>query len=321
MKIKSFIRSISSKTQVRIAKACASLFPSIVLFFFLSTPASARDVTLGWDAVQGVLGYKVYYKPGTSGGRKLGNYRGKGALEGDSPITMPLSLDENPDPYEVEFTLHGLPDNKKYVFVVTAYDNTGLESSGSREIQALGPGDIPYPYNADYNSGWRVTAGNLEGFTVFYHDSNVIIPTLGSSGDIPALRQTVAGVNGVGVPLNLQPSGTNFSPPVTLLIPCPGYSDVSSLDIYYYDESRGQWFLAHDADDPNVVQPDAVGWLVPGSRVNNNTGNPPTIEIQVYHFSGVQAGTLASASASSGGVVEGGSAGGGCFISALRGGN
>jgi hypothetical protein len=291
----------------------------IALCFCFVTPVYSLDVTLAWDQDPSASGYNVYYKPGDAGGRILQNYNGKGAIEGDSPITMPLSLDENPDAYEVEFTLHGLEDNKRYVFVVTAFNNTGLESSGSREIQILDPGDIPAPYNINYNRGWRITAGNVQGFTVFYHDSNVIIPTLGSSGDIPALRQTIAGIQGVGVPLNLQPSGTHFSPPVTLLIPCPGYSDASTLGIYYYDDIRRQWFLADDPDDPGTVQPDAVGWLVPGSRVNHNAGNPSTIEIQVYHFSGVQAGTFASASASSGSVAAGGGSGGGggCFISAL----
>ena len=68
--------------------------------------------------------------------------------------------------------------------------------------------------------------------------------------------------------------------------------------------------LANDADDPGTVLPDAAGWLVPGSRVNHNGGTPSTIEIQVYHFSGVQAGTLSTASASD----SSGGGGGGCFI-------
>jgi hypothetical protein len=291
----------------------------IALFSCFATPVYSLDISLSWDQDPGAAGYKIYYKPGDAGGRILQNYNGKGAIEGDSPITMPQSLDENSDPHDVEFTLHGLDDSKRYVFVVTAFNDSGLESSGSREIQALGPGDIPYPYNASYNRGWRITAGELAGFTVFYHDSNVIIPTLGSSGDIPALRQTIAGVQGVGVPLNLQPSGTHFSPPVTLLIPCPGYSDASILSIYYYDDTRGQWFLADDPDDPGTVQPDAVGWLVPGSRVNHNGGNPSTIEIQVYHFSGVQAGAAAGSQPVSSSVAPsgGGGGGGGCFISAI----
>ena len=294
----------------------------LALIFCFVGKARGKDVTLAWDQDPRAAGYNIYYKPGNGGGRKLANYNGKGAVEGDSPIAMPLSLDENPDPDEVEFTLHGLDDNKKYVFVVTAYDNAGLESSGSREIQILGPGDIPAPYNQDYNGGWRITVGDLQGFTVFYHDRNVIVPTLGSSSDIPALRQTIAGVRSVGEALNLQPSGTHFSPPVTLLIPCPGYTDAGRLDIYYYDDNRGEWFLAHDADDdPDVVQPDAVGWLVQGSRVTHNNGNPSTIEIQVHHFSGVQAAAVAppgSTPTSATSALSSGGGGGGCFISALQ---
>jgi hypothetical protein len=50
--------------------------------------------------------------------------------------------------------------------------------------------------------------------------------------------------------------------------------------------------------------------MVPGSRVNHNETDPATIEIQVYHFSGAQAGAL------SGGGGGGGAGGGGCFITA-----
>ena len=298
----------------------------IALFFCFVSPVYALDVTLGWDQDPTAAGYKIYYKPGDAGGRILENYNGKGATEGDSPIIMPRSLDENSDPRDVEFTLHNLEDNKPYVFVVTAYNDEGLESSGSREIQILDPDEIPVPYNMDYNSGWRITAGDLQGFTVYYHDSDGIVPTLGPTDDIPALRRSIADVQGVGAPLNLQPSGSHFSQPVTLLIPCPGYSDVSGLDVYYYDDHRAEWFLAHDADDdPDFVQPDAVGWLVPGSRVNHNGGTPSTIEIRVNHFSGVQAAAAAGSQSvvdsSSETAVSGGGAGGGggCFISALTG--
>jgi hypothetical protein len=297
-------------------------FAMSILVCFVG-PANAKDVTLAWDFDSRVAGYKVYYKPGESGGRNLKSYNGKDALEGDSPIEMPVYRNESlDDPAIFEFTLHGLADNKPYALVVTAYNDEGLESSGSREIQILDPGDIPPPYNEDYNRGWRITAGELAGFTVYYHDSNGVVPTLGPTDDMPDLRQMTAGVQGVGMPLNLQPSGTHFFPPVTLLIPCPGYYDVSGLDIYYYDDTREQWFLAHDADDdPDVVQPDAEGWLVSGSRVNNNTGDPPTIEIQVYHFSGVQAGVDVDSqgvSSGGGGTVEVGG-GGGCFISTISG--
>jgi hypothetical protein len=105
--------------------------------------------------------------------------------------------------------------------------------------------------------------------------------------------------------MNLQPH-TFFSAPVKLIIPCPGYADVSGLNIYYFDGSS--WVLASDA--AGNVQPGGEGWMVPGSRVDHNETVPAAIEIRVYHFSGVQAGSF---SAASGG--GGGGGGGGCFIS------
>jgi len=74
------------------------------------------------------------------------------------------------------------------------------------------------------------------------------------------------------------------------------------------------WYLANDGDDQGTVQPDAEGWMVPGSRVNHNNGDPSTIEIQVYHFSGMQAASSSSSSSSSSGSSGGGGSGGGCFV-------
>jgi hypothetical protein len=60
--------------------------------------------------------------------------------------------------------------------------------------------------------------------------------------------------------------------------------------------------------------------MVPGSRVNHNNGFPPSIELQVYHFSAVQAavvtggGSSLSAASAAG---DGGGGGGGCFIATV----
>jgi hypothetical protein len=58
------------------------------------------------------------------------------------------------------------------------------------------------------------------------------------------------------------------------------------------------------------VQAGGEGWMVPGSRVNHNLGSPSTIEIQVFHFTGVQAGSPSG----SGGRTTDAVSGGGCFI-------
>jgi hypothetical protein len=114
----------------------------------------------------------------------------------------------------------------------------------------------------------------------------------------------LAGVSGVAVPMNLQPPAV-FDTPVKIFIPCPGYTDVSSLNIYYYNGSS--WALACDA--AGNVQAGGDGWMVLGSRVDHNETVPATIEIRVYHFSGAQAGLFSGVSGGSSG------GGGGCFIS------
>jgi len=201
-------------------------------------------------------------------------------------------------------TLTNVPDGTWY-WVVTAYDSEGLESAVDREIMVLGPN---HPDLAPYDKGWGITGGHLKGFRVCYNDpvDPDDTPTLGPSDAIPALN--LSGVSPVGVRMNLQPSGATFNPHVTIFVPCPGYSDVSGLDIYYYDGAS--WFLANDADAPDIVQPDAVGWMVPGSRENHDSGTPSTIAIQVYHFSGVQAGSIQGSPSSPGGPESGS----GCFI-------
>jgi hypothetical protein len=203
------------------------------------------------------------------------------------------------------FRVTGLAANTKYYFTVTAVDVEGNESTVSREVCWIKHdyGDVD-----GRDAEWGITTGTLKNFRLGF-DSTADIPTLGNSNDIPEVN--LSGVTRVGTPLNLQPSGTHFNPQVKIYIPCPGYRDVSKLNIYYYDDDDGKWYLANDADDPYMVQPYAVGWMVPGSRVNHNGGNPSTIEIQVYHFSGAQAGDV-SVSSSSGG---GGGSSGGCFIS------
>jgi hypothetical protein len=148
-----------------------------------------------------------------------------------------------------------------------------------------------------------IDSGDLEGAEIIYDSSEPVAPTFGPLDEIPPLD--IADVDGVGVPMNLQPP-TVFNIPVKLFIPCPEHKDVSELSVYYYNGI--DWALACDAS--GSVQAGGEGWMVPNSRANHNNGSPSTIEIQVYHFSGAQAGSPTTP-ASTGGVVGGG---GGCFI-------
>jgi hypothetical protein len=160
-----------------------------------------------------------------------------------------------------------------------------------------------------YDAGMQVNSGDLTGAKIIYEDDGLVYPQFGPAGDIPAVN--LAGVRGVGVPMNLQPHAF-FTAPVKLIIPCPGYADVSGLNIYYYDGNT--WVLASDA--AGNVQPGGEGWMVPNSRVDHNETDPPTIKIEVYHFSGAMAGFFSGV----GGGGEGGGGGGGgggCFITAV----
>jgi hypothetical protein len=154
--------------------------------------------------------------------------------------------------------------------------------------------DLEDPENY-YDTGIQVTYGDLQGAKIIYDSSEPVKPVFGPTDEIPFLPD-----GDVSVPLNLQPS-TVFNTPLKIFIPYPGYSDVSDFSVFLYN---GQdWVQACDADG-NVL-PGGEGWMVPGSRVNHNNGNPSTIEIKVYHFTGVAAGIPA------GGGIE---AGIGCFI-------
>ncbi len=147
------------------------------------------------------------------------------------------------------------------------------------------------------DEGVEIISGELTGAKIIFDSSELQTPLFGPIDEVPP----VTGANGVGMPMNLQPPAV-FDTPVKILIPCPGYNNVGGLNIYYYDGNS--WVLAMDA--AGIVRAGGVGQVVPGSRVNHDNTVPPTIEIQVYHFSGYQAGAASSSS--------GGGGGGGCFI-------
>jgi hypothetical protein len=157
-------------------------------------------------------------------------------------------------------------------------------------------------------SGVTSTATELDGAAIVYESTvpttTGIIPYVGPTEDVPVFN--VAGYTVVSVPMNLLPPSV-FPSGVTVVVPCPGYTDVRGLYVYYYNGQ--QWVMA--CDPSGNIQPGGVGWMVPGSRVNHN-GNPSWIEIKVYHFSAVIVATSSgtTVTAESGG-------GGGCFISSI----
>jgi len=153
-----------------------------------------------------------------------------------------------------------------------------------------------------YDTGARVTGGPLEGAMIVYDSGEPVTPTFGPTNELPTLM--LANVFTIGIPLNLQPP-TMFDTPVKLFIPCPGDTDASDLNIYFYDGKS--WELACDAD--GNVMPGGEAWMVPGSRVNHSDTEPQTVEIRIWHFSGAQAGQVKTG-------VKSDDGGGSCFISA-----
>jgi len=202
---------------------------------------------------------------------------------------------------EVEIT-----SNDQARTILASYEfKTETEAAHDDALANSPPTTLLPPSNitiAGYDAGIQVTGGDLEGAQIIYDSSGPVTPTFGPIDEMPSLG--ISGASGVGSPMNLQPP-TVFSTPVTLFIPCPGHADVSNLSVYLFKGT--EWVLACDAG--GNVQPDGDGWMVPGSRVNHNNGDPSCIEVQVYHFSGAWA-----ASSSSGSGGGGGGGGGGCFI-------
>jgi|GEM_PF-2478803 len=159
-----------------------------------------------------------------------------------------------------------------------------------------------------YDTGTQVNSGDLEGAKIVFDSNERVTPRFGPMNELPEFD--VADVDAVGVPMNLQPP-TVFTTPVKIFIACPGHTDVSSLSVYLYNGT--DWVQAGDATG-----------MVPGSRVNHQDTSPPTIEIKLYHFTGVQAGTAISPAPTppsddtgDTGGGGGGGGGGGCFIATV----
>ncbi len=87
-----------------------------------------RNIYLKWqgNTEPDVVGYKIYY------GRKKGMYNGTLAMQGFSPIQIPVSSLKNPLLPRIALT--GLKVNALYYIRLTAYDKSGQESPFSEEI-------------------------------------------------------------------------------------------------------------------------------------------------------------------------------------------
>jgi hypothetical protein len=184
----------------------------------------------------------------------------------------------------------------------------------SQEEQGKGKGKRPPTKKSAETDSTTITvtsSDDLGGFEMVYDTSEPITPYLKASSEIPSVD--IPDVTPVGVPVNLGPP-TVFNNPVTLIVPCPGQSDVRDLNLYLYDGF--EWmYVSSSYNTGGEVQPDGEGWMVPGSLVYDNDADPPTLEVQVHHFSAVQAGFVTDGGSALDVSGDSIGAGAGCFIS------
>jgi len=120
---------LSTYLQLRFSTLIVILVSLISLFSLIPSSFSA-EVKLAWDpnTESNLVGYKVYYKTGSSGEP----YDGIGIDQGDSGFNILLDNLATPDNPSVSLT--GLQDNEFYYFVITAVNSIGLESGYSSEV-------------------------------------------------------------------------------------------------------------------------------------------------------------------------------------------
>ncbi len=165
-------RSLSSKCLFNII-CCAfiSVISAVTVFSPTSIyAADTTDITLAWssNSEPDLSGYYIYYKTGSSGAP----YNGTGAVEGNSPIQVPLADFDNPA--YPEYTIHGISDTETTYFVLTAYDMDGNESGYSNEVSYHPPSvatlsslSISGNHSVNENSsiGYTATATFSDGST------------------------------------------------------------------------------------------------------------------------------------------------------------
>jgi hypothetical protein len=262
----------------------------------LGNGAVARVVKMSSDPDTGVKDLWAVYDRSNEG--SYGNY----AYEADVNIKVDVKDKNGTDMPRAGFDFR--------IESETEHDQAEFFQPDSAPVDPGDPG-LTGPYDA----GVQVNSGRMEGAKIYYDSGEPVTPRFGPVNELPPLN--APGEEIVGIPINLQPPNV-FNIPVKLLIPCPGYTDVSRIKLYLYDGTS--WVAAMD-ENGNVLA-GGIDFIKPNSRVNHNNGAPSTVEIQVYHFTGIQAvniGPAAIAAPAPTAVTSGGGGGGGggCFIDTL----
>jgi len=146
-----------------------------LVFMFIYIPSFAVDITVRWNAniESDLAGYKLYYKTDLSGEP----YNGAGAIEGASPVDIPLV--DLVDINNPEYTITELDATHVYFLVLTAYDDAGNESGYSNEVNTF---YISFPQNDFYiNStnytSFPVSGRSAAGYVVEIYSDDVLVGT------------------------------------------------------------------------------------------------------------------------------------------------
>jgi hypothetical protein len=138
------------RTYVIPLRLCSVVFFQLIgICFFWVGSVMAVDVTLAWDPTvdSDLAGYKVYYRSCPAGE----GCTGIGVVDGLSCLTVPLGTlaDRNAPQY----TAKGLPSGSDFVFVVTAYISSGMESGFSNEAYYMDGDSTDSGGNTDSSDG------------------------------------------------------------------------------------------------------------------------------------------------------------------------
>ena len=127
------------------------------------------------------------------------------------------------------------------------------EAKEPANLPDTGPVDTEDPaIGGAYDTGIQVNSGGLEGAKIVYSSSEAVPPEFAPVDEIPEMD--LPGVSSAGMLVHFQPP-TIFDTPVKVFIPYPGYTDVSSLSVYFYNGRN--WVLACDAE--GIIQPAGEG--------------------------------------------------------------
>jgi hypothetical protein len=143
-----------------------------IFFGFLSNEACAFNVTLGWDpnTESNLAGYRIHYD--TDSGPP---YR--------YSIEVALSTPDF-NRYNPEYTVADLAEGVRYYFVLTAYNDSGLESGYSNEVYVESPFTPPPapPNTAPVVSSLEVNGRS--GSTFVYTNSRTVTVRMVASDDV-----------------------------------------------------------------------------------------------------------------------------------------